>query len=103
MPLAKLCFASAVMNWATRRPVEETVESGERQIAAIENEACDSKGTGDLGAILQGFRASILCLAPKLWSLAEGAGWQYDRSQLNPLATDSLPTQTPEPVTIDQL
>ena len=70
---------------------------------AIENEACDSKGTDNLGAILQGFRASVLCLAPKLWPLASGEGYQYNMLGVKPLLTEGIPARDLEPVTIDQL
>jgi len=44
----------------------------------IENEAALSKGTGNMGAIVQGFKASVLSLAPLLWDLAEN-GYQYNQ------------------------
>ncbi len=50
----------------------------------IENEAVNSKATGNMGAILQGYQATILFLSPMLWPLSE-QGYQYDRSQWKPL------------------
>lgn len=44
----------------------------------IENEAALSKGTGNMGAIVQGFKATVLSLAPLLWDLAEN-GYQYNQ------------------------
>jgi sugar phosphate isomerase/epimerase len=44
----------------------------------IENEAGLSKGTGNMGAIVQGFKASVLSLAPLLWELSEN-GYQYNQ------------------------
>ena len=51
----------------------------------IENEAVDSKGTGNLGAIVQGFTATVLCLAPMVWPLEADKGYQYDRSAASAL------------------
>ena len=46
----------------------------------IENEAGLSKGTGNMGAIVQGFKATVLNLSPLLWPLKE-EGYTYDRSK----------------------
>ena len=50
----------------------------------IENEAANSAHTGNAGAIMQGFKATTLCLAPIIWSLKENDGYTYDdnRSKL---------------------
>ncbi|RYG02481.1 MAG: sugar phosphate isomerase/epimerase [Chitinophagaceae bacterium] len=50
----------------------------------IENEAALSKGTGNLGAIVQGYKATVLNLAPLLWELKEN-GYEYDRKGLREL------------------
>lgn len=50
----------------------------------IENEAALSKATGNLGATLQGYQATIMNLAPMLWPLTD-QGYQYDRSGYTPL------------------
>lgn len=50
----------------------------------IENEALNSKGTGNLGATVQGFKATVLNLSPMIWSLTE-KGYQYDTSEIEPL------------------
>lgn len=50
----------------------------------MENEATNSKGTGKEAAILQGYAASRLFLAPMVWSLTE-SGYQYDQSKHTPL------------------
>ncbi len=42
----------------------------------IENEASLSKGTGNMGAIMQGYKATTLNLAPMLWELTQD-GYQY--------------------------
>ncbi len=77
--------------------------AGYRGPYVIENEAVDSKGTGDIGAIMQGFRASILCLAPLVWHRVEGEGFQYDRGGYEPLREEVLPRQDIPVVTIDKL
>ena len=66
----------------------------------IENEALNSKATGNMGAIEQGFKATILFLSPMLWPLNE-KGYQYDLQQYKPL---KAVTQKDIPVvTMDQL
>ncbi|WOK05284.1 sugar phosphate isomerase/epimerase [Imperialibacter roseus] len=50
----------------------------------MENEAKLSKGTGNEGAIMQGYKASLLFLAPMLWPLSD-AGYSYDQSKSTPL------------------
>ncbi len=50
----------------------------------IENEAANSKGTGNLYAITQGCKATVLNLSPMLWPLGE-KGYQYDDSEVQPL------------------
>ena len=69
----------------------------------VENEAVDSKATGDPGAIMQGFQATVLCLAPLIWRLEPGKGYQYDRSGYRPLREDVLPKKDVPLVTWDQL
>ncbi|RNI30013.1 sugar phosphate isomerase/epimerase [Rufibacter immobilis] len=62
----------------------------------IENEAALSKGTGNLGAILQGFKAATLCLAPLLWELTPG-GYQYPATafrELESAAPKDIPVVT---------
>jgi sugar phosphate isomerase/epimerase len=50
----------------------------------IENEAVLSKGTGNMAAIIQGYKAAVLCLAPLLWELTEG-GYQYNQQEFREL------------------
>jgi sugar phosphate isomerase/epimerase len=52
-------------------------EKGFRGPFEIENEAALSKGTGNMGAIIQGYKASVLSLAPLLWDLSEN-GYEYN-------------------------
>ena len=57
------------MDWrAFVRPLQERGFNGPFE---IENEAALSKGTGNLSAIMQGFRATTLHLAPMLWPPGE--------------------------------
>jgi sugar phosphate isomerase/epimerase len=51
----------------------------------IENEADNSAHTGNLGATVQGFRATVLCLAPIVWPLVPDVGYQFDRAAAPPL------------------
>jgi len=47
----------------------------------IENEACNSSHTGNMGATIQGFRATILNTAPMVWPLGEN-GYAFDEKQM---------------------
>lgn len=70
------------MDW--RAFVDIIKEKGFSGPFEIENEAALSKATGNMGAILQGYRATIMFLAPMLWPLTE-QGYQYDRNHYKPL------------------
>ncbi|PRY16395.1 sugar phosphate isomerase/epimerase [Pontibacter ummariensis] len=62
----------------------------------IENEAALSKGTGNMGAIMQGFKATTLNLAPMLWELSED-GYQYNPKgyrELQVTASKDIPVVT---------
>lgn len=86
------------MDW--REFVDVLKQKGFQGSFEIENEAKNSKNTDNMGAIIQGFKASVLFLAPMLWPLAE-EGYQYDRLQHQPLkdvARNDIPL-----VTMDQL
>ena len=79
------------MDW--RAFVDEIKLKGFTGPFEIENEAALSKATGNMGAIVQGYQATIMFLAPMLWPLTE-EGYQYDRSQYQPLkevATKDMP------------
>ncbi|MEW6745612.1 MAG: sugar phosphate isomerase/epimerase [Planctomycetota bacterium] len=89
------------LDWT--RFLETLIALGYRGPFVIENEACDSKATGDMGAIVQGFKAALLCLAPLLWPLKPGEGFQYDKSRYRPLRTDVLPHHEVELMTIERL
>ena len=64
----------------------------------IENEAALSKGTGNMGAIMQGYKATVLNLAPMLWELTD-AGYQYNTREFRVLkqtVTKDIPVVTME-------
>jgi len=83
--------------------LENLGEMGYSGPLVIENEAIDSKGTGDHGAIVQGFRATVLCLAPLIWSLKPGSGFQYDSSGEKPLDESLVPSKDLPLVTMEEL
>jgi sugar phosphate isomerase/epimerase len=70
------------MDW--RAFVEALVEKNFTGPFEMENEAKNSKDTGNLSATVQGFTASVLFLSPMLWPLTD-TGYQYDTSQYIPL------------------
>jgi sugar phosphate isomerase/epimerase len=62
----------------------------------IENEAALSKQTGNLPAIVQGYKATVLNLSPLLWPLTEN-GYQYDQKgyhELKSAITKDIPITT---------
>ena len=62
----------------------------------IENEAGLSKGTGNMAAIVQGFKATVLNLSPLLWELTDN-GYIYNRSglkELKPMSRKDIPVAT---------
>jgi sugar phosphate isomerase/epimerase len=86
------------MDW--RAFVEVLQERQFRGPFEIENEARNSKDTGNLAAIVQGFTGAKYALMPMLWPLTV-TGYQYDRQQEQPLsagASHDIPV-----VTMDQL
>ncbi|WPP52328.1 sugar phosphate isomerase/epimerase family protein [Catalinimonas niigatensis] len=70
------------MDW--RRFVDTLKEKGFEGPFEIENEAVLSKATGNMGAIVQGYQATIMFLSPMLWPLTK-QGYQYDRKAYQPL------------------
>jgi hypothetical protein len=50
----------------------------------IENEGCNSSHTGNMGATMQGFKATILNTAPVVWPLGP-SGYAFDTSALKPM------------------
>lgn len=65
----------------------------------IENEALNSKNTGNMAAINQGYKACIQFLSPLLWSLVDNEGYKYTKG-----VELSIPNvKEVSEVTIDQL
>ena len=80
--------------------LETLMEKGYRYPFVIENEGCNSSHTGNMGATLQGFKATILNTAPVVWPLGP-EGYAFDPSGLQPMKptlTKNIPV-----VTMDQL
>ena len=59
--------------------LETLMAKGYKNPFVIENEGCNSSHTGNMGATLQGFRATILNMAPAVWPLGRD-GYAFDRS-----------------------
>jgi sugar phosphate isomerase/epimerase len=86
------------MDW--REFMDTLKEKGFSGPFEIENEAGLSKGTGNMGAIVQGFKATVMNLAPLLWPLTEN-GYAYDHAnsaELKELSRKDIPL-----VTMDEL
>ena len=84
------------MDW--RAFVSVLTERGFNGPYEIENEARNSKDTGSLGAIIQGFQAAVGFLRPMLWELTTNG---YTYAEVKPL---TQPQASDIPVrTIDQL
>ena len=86
------------MDW--RAFIDLLKEKGFKGPFEIENEAALSKGTGNMGAIVQGFKATVMNLAPLLWPLTED-GYVYDHKKIKPLkevATKDVPVRTMEEI-----
>jgi sugar phosphate isomerase/epimerase len=70
------------LDWA--RFLENLMAKGYRYPFVIENEGCNSSHTGNMGATMQGFRATILNTAPVVWPLGPN-GYEFDRKSLKPM------------------
>ena len=64
--------------------LETLMAKGYRNPFVIENEGCNSSHTGNMGATLQGFQATILNTAPVVWPLGVN-GYAYDASNVKPM------------------
>ena len=64
--------------------LETLMAKGYRNPFVIENEGCNSSHTGNMGATLQGFRATILNTAPVVWPLGKN-GYEFDKNALKPM------------------
>ena len=69
-------------DWA--KFLENLMAKGYANPFVIENEGCNSSHTGNMGATLQGFRATILNTAPVIWPLGPD-GYAFDKSALKPM------------------
>ena len=79
--------------------LETLMAKGYKNPFVIENEGCNSSHTGNMGAILQGFRATILNTAPVVWPLGAN-GYEFDKTALKPM---TIPGVNPKVVTMADL
>lgn len=79
--------------------LETLMTKGFKNPFVIENEGWNSSHTGNMGATLQGFRATILNTAPVVWPLGPN-GYAFDKSVLKPM---TIPNVNPKVVTIKDL
>ena len=82
------------LDWA--KFLELLMAKGYKYPFVIENEGCNSSHTGNMGATMQGFRATILNTAPVVWPLGP-AGYAFDSSALKPMKvgmTKDIPVKT---------
>ncbi|MFC6101766.1 sugar phosphate isomerase/epimerase family protein [Olivibacter domesticus] len=81
------------MDW--RAFVDKLREKGFKGPFEIENEAKNSKDTGNLGATLQGYRAAILFLSPMLWNLgADGYNYKKEKALSTSEVKQDIPIKT---------
>ena len=76
--------------------LELLMAKGYKYPFVIENEGSNSSHTGNMGATMQGFRATILNTAPVVWPLGS-AGYAFDPSALKPMEvkmTKDIPVVT---------
>ena len=79
--------------------LETLMRKGFRNPFVIENEGCNSSHTGNMGATMQGFRATILNTAPVVWNLGPN-GYEFDAKDLKPMIN---PKVNPKVVTMKDL
>ncbi|MBQ6915576.1 MAG: sugar phosphate isomerase/epimerase, partial [Kiritimatiellae bacterium] len=84
-------------DWA--KFLENLMAKGYTRPFVIENEGCNSSHTGNMGATLQGFRATILNTAPVVWPLGPD-GYAFDKGALSPMVD---PGVNPKVVTMAEL
>ena len=70
------------IDWS--RFLENLMAKGFKFPFVIENEGCNSSHTGNMGATMQGFKATILNTAPVIWPLGSN-GYAFDSSALKPM------------------
>ena len=79
--------------------LETLMAKGYSKPFVIENEGYNSSHTGNMGATLQGFRATILNTAPVIWPLGAN-GYEFDASVLKPMTAPGI---NPKQVTMADL
>ena len=79
--------------------LETLMAKGYSKPFVIENEGYNSSHTGNMGATLQGFRATILNTAPVVWPLGPN-GYEFDKSALKPMVAPDI---NPKRVTMADL
>ena len=80
--------------------LETLMAKGFKNPFVIENEGFNSSHTGNMGATLQGFKATILNTAPVVWPLGPN-GYEFDVSSLKPM-TAAMAKDLPV-VTMDKI
>ena len=81
--------------------LETLMSKGYKYPFVIENEGCNSSHTGNMGATMQGFRATILNTAPAVWPLGKD-GYAFDTSSLKkmePTMKKDIPVVTMKDLT----
>jgi sugar phosphate isomerase/epimerase len=68
------------LDWA--KFLENLMAKGYKYPFVIENEGCNSSHTHNMGATMQGFRATILNTAPVVWPLGPN-GYEFDKTSLS--------------------
>ena len=82
--------------------LETLMNKGFKYPFVIENEACNSSHTGNMGATIQGFRATILNTAPQVWPLTDD-GYKFDETQMKADPMKVVHTKDIPVVTMDKL
>jgi sugar phosphate isomerase/epimerase len=71
------------MDWTAF--LQTLMAKGYKYPFVIENEGCNSSHTGNMGATMQGFQATILNTAPVVWPLDAQKGYAFDAPALKPM------------------
>ena len=69
--------------------LETLMAKGYKNPFVIENEGCNSSHTGNIGATMQGFKATILNTAPVIWPLGVN-GYEFDKSSLKEMVNPKI-------------
>lgn len=84
-------------DWA--KFLETLMEKGYKNPFVIENEGSNSSHTGNIGATMQGFKATILNTAPVIWPLGDN-GYEFDKKALKSMVNPKI---NPKVVTMKDL